>query len=148
MKAKAKLQPQSILLQVLSSRHFWIIVRVVSRVIQSAIDVLHAGTPQVTDAGLQALCALRALGTLDLSGCVSITDRGLSALSSHLRRLHTLKLGGTSRVATISNASVAAIAGITSLTHLDLSGSHDITDEGVPDQTKEVPSSRSSSCCM
>lgn len=56
---------------------------------------------------------------------------GLAALSSRLRGLHTLKLGGTSRVATISDASVAAISGLVSLTHLDLSGSHDITDAGM-----------------
>ncbi len=85
---------------------------------------------QVTDGGLLALAALRQLGSLDLSGCVSLSERGLAAITARLRRLHTLKLGGTSRVATISDASVAAIAGLTSLTHLDLSGSHDITDAG------------------
>lgn len=86
----------------------------------------------MTDRGLLALCTLRSLCALDLSGCVSVTERGLVAVAGRLRRLHTLKLGGTSRVAMISDASVAAISGLTSLTHLDLSGSHDITDAGAP----------------
>ena len=86
---------------------------------------------QVTDAGMAALCTLRALGALDLSGCVAITERGVGALAGALgRSLRTLKLGGTSRVATINDASLAAVAALTALTHLDLSGSHDVTDAG------------------
>lgn len=85
---------------------------------------------QVTDSGLLAMSALTQLRTLDLSGCVSVTERGLAVLAAALRRLQTLKLGGTSRVATIGNGSIAAISALTSLTHLDLSGSHDITDTG------------------
>ncbi len=80
----------------------------------------------MTDAGLVTLCALRALGALDLSGCVAVTERGVGALACALgRSLRTLRLGGTSRVATIGDASLAAVAAATALTHLDLSGSHD-----------------------
>jgi hypothetical protein len=86
--------------------------------------------PQVTDAGLQTLAALTQLCALDLSGCVSVTERGIGAAAAALRRLRALKLGGTSRVATISDASLACVSSLTSLTHLDLSGSHDITDAG------------------
>lgn len=85
---------------------------------------------QITDAGLLMLTGLGSLGSLDLSGCVGITERGIGSLARALRCMHSLKLGGTSRVATIQNGSVAAIAGMTSLTHLDLSGSHDVSDEG------------------
>jgi hypothetical protein len=85
---------------------------------------------QITDAGLLLLAKLTQLETLDLSGCVGITERGIKFLAQALHSLQSLKLGGTSRVATIQNGSVAAIAGMTSLTHLDLSGSHDISDEG------------------
>ena len=93
--------------------------------------------PQLTDAGMLMLMRLSNLETLDLSGCVGITERGIRSLAQALKSLHSLKLGGTSRVATIQNGSVAAIAGMTSLTHLDLSGSHDISDEGAaPDRSQ------------
>ena len=85
---------------------------------------------QITDAGLLLLAKLTQLETLDLSGCVGITERGIKFLAQALHSLQSLKLGGTSRVATIQNGSVASIAGMTSLTHLDLSGSHDVSDEG------------------
>ena len=85
---------------------------------------------QVTDTGLLLLTRLSRLETLDLSGCVGVTEKGIRALAGALKSLHSLKLGGTSRVATIQDGSVAAIAAMTSLTHLDLSGSHDISDEG------------------
>ncbi len=71
------------------------------------------------------------LQTLDLSGCVGVTERGIRLSAQALTSLQSLKLGGTSRVATIQNGAVAAIAGMTSLVHLDLSGSHDISDEGL-----------------
>ena len=89
-----------------------------------------AALPQITDAGLLLLTRLSRLETLDLSGCVGVTEKGIRALAAALKSLHSLKLGGTSRVATIQDGSVAAIAAMTSLTHLDLSGSHDISDEG------------------
>ena len=37
---------------------------------------------------------------------------------------------GTCRVATINDAGLAAVCALTQLTHLDLSGSHDVTDAG------------------
>ena len=89
---------------------------------------------QLTDNGLLVLRRLSRLQTLDLSGCVGVTERGIRSLAQALTSLQTLKLGGTSRVATIQNGAVAAIAGMTSLMHLDLSGSHDISDEGTPYQ--------------
>ena len=87
---------------------------------------------QLTDTGLLMLRRLGRLQTLDLSGCVGVTERGIRLLAQALTSLHSLKLGGTSRVATIQNGAVAAIAGMTSLVHLDLSGSHDVSDEGLP----------------
>lgn len=86
---------------------------------------------QVTDAGLLHLArGLRSLRALDLSGCVAVTERGLGALAACLGGLQTLRLGGTSRVATINDAGLAAVCALSQLTHLDLSGSHDLTDAG------------------
>ena len=95
--------------------------------------------PQITDAGLLLLTQLSRLETLDLSGCVGVTKKGIRALAAALKSLHSLKLGGTSRVATIQDGSVAAIAAMTSLTHLDLSGSHDISDEGEAPACLQLP---------
>jgi len=55
---------------------------------------------QLTDVSLVALAALPCLLSLDLSGCVAATERGFGALAAQLR-LTTLRLGGTSRVATV-----------------------------------------------
>ena len=65
-----------------------------------------------------------------------------------LKSLHSLKLGGTSRVATIQDGSVAAIAAMTSLTHLDLSGSHDISDEGEASAYLQPPELISTNCAL
>ena len=54
----------------------------------------------MTDASLLALAGLPHLLSLDLSGCVAATERGFGALAARLR-LHTLRVGGTSRVATV-----------------------------------------------
>ena len=85
---------------------------------------------------------------MDLSGCVGVTEKGIKALAAALKSLHSLKLGGTSRVATIQDGSVAAIAAMTSLTHLDLSGSHDISDEGEASAYLQPPELISTNCAL
>lgn len=107
-----------------------------------------AALPQITDAGLLLLTRLSRLETLDLSGCVGVTEKGIKALAAALKSLHSLKLGGTSRVATIQDGSVAAIAAMTSLTHLDLSGSHDISDEGEASAYLQPPELISTNCAL
>jgi len=54
-----------------------------------------------------ALAALPRLLSLDLSGCVAATERGFGALAARLR-LKSLRLGGTSRVATVQARGRAA----------------------------------------
>ena len=55
------------------------------------------------DAGLVALGALTALTRLNLSGCVAASSPAIAALARGLPGLRVLHLGGTSRVATVSD---------------------------------------------
>ena len=68
-------------------------------------------SPQVTDTSLLALAALPHLLSLDVSGCVAATERGFGALAARLR-LHTLRVGGTSRVATVQASRLEAVWGL------------------------------------
>ena len=58
---------------------------------------------QVGDAGLAALGALTALTRLNLSGCVAASSPAIAALARSLPGLRVLHLGGTSRVATVTD---------------------------------------------
>ena len=58
---------------------------------------------QVGDAGLAALGALTALTRLSLSGCVAASSPAIAALAQSLPSLQVLHLGGTSRVATVTD---------------------------------------------
>ena len=86
---------------------------------------------QVTDAGLGALTRLLELRLLDIAGCVAATERSIGALAVELPRLSVLKLGGCSRVATVTDSVLAALRPATALTHLDLAGCLEVTDAGV-----------------
>ena len=55
------------------------------------------------DAGLAALGPLTALTRLNLSGCVAASSPAIAALAQSLPSLQVLHLGGTSRVATVTN---------------------------------------------
>ena len=55
------------------------------------------------DAGLVALGALTALTRLNLSGCVAASSPAIAALAQSLPGLRVLHLGGTSRVATVTD---------------------------------------------
>ena len=72
------------------------------------------------------------MASLDLAGCVAITERSLAKIVQHAASLHTLKIGGTSRVATVTDATLRILATATAMTHLDLSGCLEISDAGVP----------------
>ena len=85
---------------------------------------------QITDKGARHLTVHRGLRFLDVAGCVALTQQGFADLAGHLRQLHTLKLGGCSRMATVNDACMAALVPLTSLTHLDASGCIDLTDAG------------------
>ena len=85
---------------------------------------------QVEDAGIAALSKLTELTSLSLSGCVSLTERGLGHVAAFLSGLKSLRLGGCSRVATITDACLLHLQSLTQLTHLDLAGCLEISDSG------------------
>ena len=86
---------------------------------------------QITDKGMQSLMSLTALQALDVSGCVAITPKGFQYVSSSLRGLRSLKLGGCSRMATATDACLSSFSFLTALTSLDLAGCIDVTDAGM-----------------
>jgi hypothetical protein len=72
------------------------------------------------------------LASLDLAGCVLLTERGFAALASGLAgSLTQLAIGGCSRVSTVSDAVLAEVARCTHLRALDMAGCTHVTDEGV-----------------
>ena len=75
------------------------------------------------------------LRDLDVSGCVALTERGFSSLAKGLTALTALKLGGCSRVATVTDGCVRALASSehlsASLQRLDLAGCLELTDSGL-----------------
>ena len=85
---------------------------------------------QITDKGIQSLTSLAALQALDVSGCVAITPRGFQYISSSFQGLRSLKLGGCSRMATVTDACLTSFSSLTALTSLDLAGCIDVTDAG------------------
>ena len=50
------------------------------------------------------------LRDLDISGCVALTERGFASIARGLASLTALKLGGCSRVATVTDGCVRALA--------------------------------------
>lgn len=71
------------------------------------------------------------LASLDLAGCVLLTERGFAAVASGLARsLTQLAIGGCSRVSTVSDAVLAEVARCTNLRALDMAGCTHVTDEG------------------
>ena len=89
---------------------------------------------QMTDAGLVEVGGHTALMHLNVAGCVALTERGFAAIARRLRRLQTLKLGGCQRMATVSDACIAALTPMTALTSLDVSGCVELRDAGTPSQ--------------
>ena len=72
------------------------------------------------------------LASLDLAGCVLLTERGFAAMASGLGgSLTELLIGGCSRVSTVGDAALEALARCAALRRLDLSGCTHISDEGV-----------------
>lgn len=47
---------------------------------------------QVTDVGLSSLSGLSEMATLDIAGCVAVTERGIAALALGFPNLQTLKV--------------------------------------------------------
>lgn len=71
------------------------------------------------------------LASLDLAGCVLLTERGFAALASGLvGSLTQLAIGGCSRVSTVSDAVLAEVARCTHLRALDMAGCTHVTDQG------------------
>src|SRR5262249_26075551 len=87
------------------------------------------GTP-VTDAGLKELAAVKALQTLDLSGCPKVTDAGLKQLAA-LKGLKELHLGGVG----VTDAGVKELAVLKDLQTLNL-GATGVTDAGLKEVAK------------
>lgn len=85
---------------------------------------------QVTDKSMQNLAVLKELKTVDVSGCVAITQKGFSHVSNNFAKLRSLKLGGCSRMATVTDACLMPLSALTTLTQLDMAGCIEVTDVG------------------
>ncbi len=60
-----------------------------------------------------------------------LTERGITTLTAGLHAsLYSLAIGSTGRMATVVDATLYALRGLTRLTHLDLSGCVAVTDAG------------------
>lgn len=71
------------------------------------------------------------LASLDLAGCVLLTERGFAAMASGLGpSLTQLLIGGCSRVSSVSDAALEAVGRCTGLRSLDMAGCTHVTDEG------------------
>jgi hypothetical protein len=71
------------------------------------------------------------LRSLDLAGCVLLTERGFAAMASGLGgSLTELLIGGCSRVSTVSDAVLEEVGRCRGLLSLDMAGCTHITDEG------------------
>ena len=80
---------------------------------------------------MTAMSNMSALTSLSLAGCVGIGEAGMSLLPGQMPLLRSLKLGGCSRVATISDPCLVPLQHLHALTHLDLAGCLEITDAGL-----------------
>ena len=85
---------------------------------------------QVEDQGIARLHTLTGLTSLGLAGCVALTERALGHVAARMPSLTCLKLGGCSRVATITDACLLHLDQLTALTHLDLAGCLEVSDAG------------------
>jgi hypothetical protein len=71
------------------------------------------------------------LASLDLGGCVLLTERGFAAMASGLGGgLTELLIGGCSRVSTVNDAMLVAVGRCRALQALDMAGCTHITDDG------------------
>lgn len=81
----------------------------------------------ISDAELQPLSVCSRLSSLDISGCITVTNRGLSPLLIHLKGLKHLNLWNCLR---LDSESLSVLANIKRhFTELSLRGCHGITDE-------------------
>lgn len=76
---------------------------------------------------LRYAASFKKLRTLDLSGCTSMYDTGLS----YLKDVKSLQVLNLSQCSNITDGGLAHIAGLTNLTHLDLSYCRNIHDAGI-----------------
>eukprot|EP00887_Chlorella_sp_A99_P001149 scaffold14.g1149.t1 len=73
-----------------------------------------------------------ALASLDVSGCILISERGFAALvATQAASLQDLVIGGCSRVSTVSDAVLAEVGRLSRLTRLDMSGCTQVSDAGL-----------------
>ena len=82
------------------------------------------------DHSIAKLHTLSGLTSLGVAGCVALTERALGHVAASMPSLACLKLGGCSRVATITDACLLHLHQLTGLTHLDLAGCLEISDAG------------------
>eukprot|EP00242_Pyramimonas_sp_CCMP2087_P014610 CAMPEP_0198200836 /NCGR_PEP_ID=MMETSP1445-20131203/3757_1 /TAXON_ID=36898 /ORGANISM="Pyramimonas sp., Strain CCMP2087" /LENGTH=279 /DNA_ID=CAMNT_0043870997 /DNA_START=462 /DNA_END=1301 /DNA_ORIENTATION=- len=88
-----------------------------------------SGCVQVTDKGLRAaLAPLARLTNLNLAYCSGLTDKGVRALLPPLTTLTSLNLADCRGV---TNEGLKALAPLTALTSLNLASCNRLTDEGV-----------------
>ena len=81
----------------------------------------------ISDAELQPLSVCSRLSSLDISGCVTVTNSGLSPLLIHLKDLKHLNLWNCLR---LDSESLSVLANINRhFTELSLRGCHGITDD-------------------
>lgn len=62
---------------------------------------------------------------------MALTERGIGSLAPLQTTLRSVSIGSTGRMATVVDATLHAVAALTALTHLDLSGCVAITDAGL-----------------
>ena len=67
-------------------------------------------------------------------------------MSTHFDVTLRLQVGGCSRVATMTDAAVAALACLTDLRHMDLAGCLDMTDRGEDCDIKPADASNTDVC--
>ena len=70
------------------------------------------------------MIAHRKLRYLNVAGCVALTQHGFARLADSLEFLCTVRLGGCSRMATVNDSCLVALAALTNLTHLDMGRQH------------------------
>lgn len=82
------------------------------------------------DSSITALTGLTSLTSLGLAGCVALTHRATALVAAHMPGLRCLRLGGCSRIATVTDACLVHVSRLTDLRLLDLAGCLEITDQG------------------
>ncbi|CAD7704060.1 unnamed protein product [Ostreobium quekettii] len=84
---------------------------------------------RITNSGLERLSALTNLEELHLAHCRRISDQGVLVLTASLTNLTSIDLWGCVK---ITDSALEGITALRALRHIDLSQCHRVTDKGVP----------------